>query len=121
MKISRMISRMAIFGFVLVNPSLAQDNKVDKSIYEGWRTIRQLDCARCHGASYQGNVGPSLVESVRTRQRETFIRIVLEGNAERGMPPYKSVKRAKDNIDGIYRYFMGRADGTISAGSLIEE
>src|SRR6185436_13518477 len=25
--------------------------------FEGWRTVRQLDCARCHGANYRGSVG----------------------------------------------------------------
>lgn len=100
---------------------LAQDNKVDATTFQGWRTIRQLDCARCHGANFQGSVGPSLLESVRTRTREEFIQMVLEGNAQRGMPPYKSVQRATDNVEGIYRYFKGRADGTIAAGLLTEE
>ena len=34
------------------------------------------------------------------------------------MPPYKSVARVVDNIDGIYNYFRGLADGSIPAGPL---
>jgi len=86
--------------------------------YDGWRAVRQLDCARCHGADYRGSVGPSLIESVKTRSRADFTRFILEGNAERGMPPYKSVARVVDNVEGIYDYFQGLADGSIPAGQL---
>jgi len=89
-----------------------------RRVYDGWRAVRQLDCARCHGADYRGNVGPSLVDAVKARTREDFTRVILEGNVERGMPPYKSVGRVVDNLDGIYEYFRGLAAGTIPAGPL---
>lgn len=98
-------------------PYTVQDGtKVDERTYSGWRTLRQFDCARCHGADYEGSVGPSLIESVRARGREEFVRLILEGNPTRGMPPYGEVERVKDNVDGIYAYFRGRADGAIQPG-----
>jgi mono/diheme cytochrome c family protein len=59
-----------------------------RQIYNAWRAVRQLDCARCHGADYRGSVGPSLIDSVRLRGRTDFTRVILDGNLERGMPPY---------------------------------
>jgi mono/diheme cytochrome c family protein len=92
--------------------------QVYQRTFEGWRTVRQLDCARCHGANYRGSVGPSLIDSVMSHTREEFARLILEGNVERGMPPYKSVSRVVDNGDGIYDYFRGLADGSIQPGAL---
>jgi hypothetical protein len=98
--------------------SVVKQAQAYRRTYDGWRAVRQLDCARCHGADYRGNVGPSLIESVQTRTRADFRRFILEGSPERGMPPYKSVARVVDNIDGICDYFLGLADGSISAGGL---
>ena len=83
--------------------------------------MRQLDCARCHGRDYTGSVGGSLLESVRTRSRDEFVRLVLDGNPVRGMPPYGGVALAVENADGMYAYLRGRANGTIPAGTLVRE
>ena len=92
--------------------------QVDARTLAGWRAVRQFDCARCHGAQYQGSVGPSLIEAARANTREQFLRLLLDGNPERGMPPYRDVRGVTDNADGIYGYFRGRADGAIGAGAL---
>lgn len=81
----------------------------------GFKAVRALDCARCHGASYEGQVGPSLMDSVKQRSPEEFKKLVLEGNPGKGMPAYKDTKSAAENIDAIYAYFKGRADGTVEA------
>ncbi len=100
-------------------PYLAQSsNRVDARTLAGWRAVRQFDCARCHGARYQGSIGPSLVEAARVNDRTAFVRLVLEGNPPRGMPPYRDVRGVADNVDGIYGYFRGRADGNIGEGAL---
>jgi cytochrome c55X len=99
----------------------AAGNTVDSATYQGWKTVRQLDCARCHGRDFTGSVGPSLIASAQTRSAEEFKRLVLEGVPERGMPPYRSVASVLANIDGIYAYFLGRAQGTIMPGLLREE
>jgi mono/diheme cytochrome c family protein len=98
--------------------SVVRQAQVYRKTYDGWRAVRQLDCARCHGADYRGSVGPSLIESVQTRSRSDFTRFILDGSPERGMPPYKSVARVVENIDGVYAYFQGLADGSIPAGQL---
>lgn len=108
---------IAMLTVLASEPVLAQ-TEVEPEVYSAWRAMRQLDCARCHGADYNGNVGPSLLESARTRTQEEFKRLVLEGNAARGMPPYASVQLAVDNVDGMYAYFKGRVDGSVPAGSL---
>jgi mono/diheme cytochrome c family protein len=94
---------------------------VSPPIFAAWQAMRQLDCARCHGRDYTGSVGGSLLEAARTRSREEFKRLVLEGTLERGMPPYSSVSLAVDNVDGMYDYLRGRADGTIPSGTLTRE
>jgi mono/diheme cytochrome c family protein len=91
---------------------------VDARTYAGWRAVRQFDCARCHGAQYQGRIGPSLIEAARVNTRARFVQLLLEGNRERGMPPYRDVHGIADNADGIYGYFRGRADGNIAPGVL---
>jgi mono/diheme cytochrome c family protein len=98
--------------------SVVKQAQAYRKTYDGWRAVHQLDCARCHGADYRGNVGPSLIESVQIRSRSDFTRFILDGSPERGMPPYKSVARVVDNIDGVYDYFRGLADGSISDGQL---
>lgn len=94
------------------------DTKVDEKTVAGWRAIRALDCARCHGAKFEGQVGPSLLKSAKERDAESFKRLVLEGNPGAGMPAYKANKTVADNIEGIYAYFKGRAEGTVPEGKL---
>lgn len=92
--------------------------KADEKTVAGWRAIRALDCARCHGAKFEGQVGPSLLKSAKERDAESFKRLVLEGNPGAGMPAYKENKTVADNIDGIHAYFKGRADGSVPEGKL---
>jgi mono/diheme cytochrome c family protein len=94
------------------------ETRVDARTYAGWRAIRQFDCARCHGARYQGSIGPSLIEAARANSRAEFLRRLLEGNRDRGMPPYRDVPGVADHAEGIYGYFKGRADGKITTGAL---
>ena len=82
---------------------------------KGFQIVRQLDCARCHGAGYEGQVGPSLLASAKQRSPEDFKRLVLEGNPSKGMPAYKNTPSAAENIDAVYAYFKGRAEGTVEA------
>lgn len=103
------------------NPETAgKCKKVDARIYAAWQAVRQLDCARCHGADWNGSVGPSIVQYMKNQPKESFTRIVLEGDVPRGMPGYKSTPRIADNIDAIYDYFKGVATGEIPTGKLVE-
>jgi cytochrome c55X len=84
-------------------------------IVSTWRILRAVDCARCHGKDYEGLAAPSIVDYARTQSREMFVRMVLDGDPPRGMPAYRDNAIIAEHIDGIYRYFLGRADGTIRA------
>ncbi|KXU83099.1 hypothetical protein CI15_28725 [Paraburkholderia monticola] len=84
------------------------------AIVSAWRILRTVDCARCHGKDYEGLAAPSIVDYARTQSREMFVRRVLDGAPSRGMPAYRDNTLIAEHIDDIYRYFLGRADGTIS-------
>ena len=119
---TRAVSSVLLAVAVLLPPNAADaETRVDAAIYAAWRAMRQLDCARCHGRDYTGSVGGSLLESARTRSRDEFVRLVLDGNLTRGMPPYGGIALAVENVDGMYAYLRGRANGTIPAGTLVGE
>jgi mono/diheme cytochrome c family protein len=90
---------------------------IDEGLSSAWRMLRAVDCARCHGKDYEGLTAPSIVRYARTQTREMFVRMVLDGDPPRGMPGYRGNPRIAENIDDVYRYFVGRADGTIDSGS----
>jgi len=99
---------------------VAEGNKVDKITLEGWRTWRALACERCHGARQEGLVGPPLVESLKRLSKEEFTQTMLKGRPEKGMPNFDGSKMVTENIDGLYAYLKGRADGAIQPGRLEE-
>jgi mono/diheme cytochrome c family protein len=88
----------------------------DVRIVAAWETLRAVECARCHGKDYDGLAAPSIIEYARTQNREMFVRLVLDGDAARGMPSYRHNPRVLETIDDIYRYFLGRAEGSIGKG-----
>jgi mono/diheme cytochrome c family protein len=99
---------------------VAEGNKVDKSTLEGWRTWRALACERCHGAKQEGLVGPSLIESLGRLSKDEFRQTLLKGRPDKGMPNFDGSKMVTENIDGLYAYLKGRADGAIRPGRLEE-
>lgn len=88
----------------------------DPQIAAAWRTLRVVDCARCHGKDYDGHAAPSIVAYVDTQDRARFDRIVLDGDPPRGMPGYRGNTLVAERLDGTYRYFLGRARGTVAPG-----
>jgi len=91
-------------------------NKVDAKTLQGWKTWRALACERCHGAEQEGLVGPPLVVSLHNLTKEQFHTTILNGRAEKGMPPFSASKMVTDNWEGLYAYLKGRADGQIKPG-----
>jgi hypothetical protein len=65
-------------------------------------------------------VGPSLLEALRRLSKEEFRGSVLKGRPEKGMPNFDGSKMVTENIDGLYAYLKGRADGAIQPGRLEE-
>ena len=100
-------------------PYTVQDgDKVDPQTLEGWKTWRALACERCHGAEQEGLVGPSLVESLKTLSKEDFHTTVINGRADKGMPPWGASEMMQKNWEGLYAYLKGRSDGKIKPGHL---
>jgi len=97
-------------------PYKANGNKVDARTLDGWRTWRALACERCHGPQQQGLVGPSLIESLKKLSKEEFVKILMEGRPEKGMPNFNGSEQVVKNIDGLYGYLKGRSDGAIPPG-----
>jgi len=91
----------------------------DMRIAAAWQTLRAVECARCHGKDYDGLAAPSIIEYARTQTRESFVRMVLDGDPARGMPGYRNNPRVLESIDDTYRYFLGRAMGNIGRGAPI--
>ena len=100
-------------------PYTVQDgDKVDPKTLDGWKTWRALACERCHGAEQEGLVGPSLVDSLKTLSKEDFHTTVINGRAEKGMPPWGASEMIQKNWEGLYAYLKGRSDGKIKPGHL---
>jgi len=89
----------------------------DPQVASAWRALRVVNCDRCHGKDYEGLSAPSIVAFARSQSREMFLRMMLDGDPPRGMPGYRNNPLVDKNIDGIYRYFALRANGTILASS----
>ena len=61
----------------------------DEAFVTTWRTLRAVDCARCHGNDYDGLAAPSIVDYARLVSRDRFVAAILDGNPSRGMPAYR--------------------------------
>jgi mono/diheme cytochrome c family protein len=103
---------------VVAHAQAPANNDTHASLADAWRAVRVADCARCHGKDHEGLAAPSIVGFARTQSRERFIAAVLDGNPPMGMPAYRGTPLIEDRIDAIYRYFAGRADGSITAGAM---
>lgn len=93
--------------------------RVSAEEYEGWRQY-SVQCARCHGQDVTGNpVAAHLLESTGSggpvADKEAFTKVVAEGRVTKGMPAFKAIM-ASEQIDAVYAYVKGRADGGISVG-----
>jgi len=101
--------------------SEAQDKgpRVSAKEYEGWRQY-SVHCARCHGQDVTGNpVAAHLLESARSggpvATKEAFTNVVAEGRVAKGMPAFKAIMKP-EQIEAVYAYVKGRADGRIAVG-----
>ncbi len=94
--------------------------KVDSHTMDGFRTWRAAACDRCHGASQQGLVGPSLLESMKTLTKEAFVKTVKEGRLEKGMPSFSESPTVMQHTDDLYAYLKGRSNGDITRAKVEE-
>jgi mono/diheme cytochrome c family protein len=109
-------------------PSKAQDKlytvvegyKVDANTMNGFRAWRAAACDRCHGASQQGLVGPSLLESFKALSKENFAKVMAEGRLEKGMPSFSTSPTVMEHTDDLYAYLKGRSNGDITRAKVEE-
>jgi mono/diheme cytochrome c family protein len=94
--------------------------KVDSRTMDGFRAWRAAACDRCHGASQQGLVGPSLLESFKTLSKETFMKTMKEGRLEKGMPSFSESPTVMQHMDELYTYLKGRSNGDITRAKVEE-
>jgi mono/diheme cytochrome c family protein len=94
--------------------------KVDANTMNGFRAWRAAACDRCHGASQQGLVGPSLLESFKTLTKDNFAKTVKEGRLEKGMPSFSNSPTVMEFTDGLYAYLKGRSNGDITRAKVEE-
>ena len=99
--------------------AVGQGLKVSAVEYEGWRQY-SVNCARCHGQDVLPNpVAANLLVSLGpngpVNTPEKFRQVTSEGRPDRGMPAFKSLL-TPEQIDAIYAYVKGRAEGRIPAG-----
>ncbi|HSV60141.1 MAG TPA: cytochrome c [Variovorax sp.] len=112
--------RAAVLTAFLASGLMAQEARQplsDPQMVRAWHALRTVYCERCHGKDFEGLAAPSIVNYARTQSREAFVRMVLDGDPPRGMPGYRGNALVDQNIDGIYRYFVARADGSVDAAS----
>ena len=93
--------------------------KVSQVEYEGWRQY-SVNCARCHGQDVLPNpVAANLLISLGRGgpidSREKFVEVVAKGRPDRGMPAFGTLL-TPEQINAIYAYVKGRAEGRIPQG-----
>jgi mono/diheme cytochrome c family protein len=94
--------------------------KVDANTMKGFRAWRAAACDRCHGANQEGLVGPSLLVGMKTLSKQEFITVVKNGRLDKGMQSFGNSPVVMDNIDQLYAYLKGRADGKITRAKVEE-
>lgn len=100
--------------------TVVEGYKVDTNTMKGFRAWRAAACDRCHGANQEGLVGPSLVTSLKTMNKADFIKTVRDGRLDKGMQSFGNSPQVMDNIDNLYAYLKGRADGDITRAKVEE-
>ena len=100
-------------------PGEKTGGKVSQLEYDGWRQY-SVNCARCHGQDVLPNpVAANLLVSLGPRgpidTPEKFLEVVSKGRPERGMPAFSSLL-TPEQINAMYGYVKGRAEGRIPPG-----
>jgi mono/diheme cytochrome c family protein len=119
----RLLPGLAAAACMLIVHAAAEDAKpytvvdgykVDATTMDGFRAWRAAACDRCHGASQQGLVGPSLIESFKTLSKDDFVKTVTQGRLEKGMPSFAGSPSVMQHTEGLYAYLKGRSNGDIT-------
>lgn len=97
----------------------AEQCKVDKDTYIGWRTFAS-QCQVCHGGSALGSTfAPNLLERFHQRvDHARFVAVVTHGFRGQvgAMPAWKGNPNVMPHVDQMYRYLKARADAALPPG-----
>ena len=105
-------------------PVVTKDYMVDWATWEGFRRYHDA-CHVCHGPNALGSTfAPSLANSLKTMDYETFFGIVVGGRVtQRGgggttyvMPAFGEDKNIMCYLDDIYSYIKARSINAASEG-----
>jgi mono/diheme cytochrome c family protein len=110
---------LVLFGALAPRAGAQEGAVVSAAEYEGWRQY-SVQCARCHGQDVLPNpVAANLLVSLApggpAADKAAFSKVVTEGRANRGMPPFKDTM-TPEQVDAVYAYVKGRAEKRIPAG-----
>jgi mono/diheme cytochrome c family protein len=103
----------------------AATDTLSAGAYQGWKQF-QLNCSRCHGQDAEGtSFAPSLVQALGkdgpVQTESEFLTIACNGIPGTGMPSWCKLGLEKAQLQQIYLYIKGRADGTIHPGHPAEK
>lgn len=97
----------------------AEQCKVDKDTYIGWRTFAS-QCQVCHGGSALGSTfAPNLLDRFHQRvDHARFVEVVTHGFRGQvgAMPAWKGNPNVMPHVDQMYRYLKARADAALPPG-----
>ena len=103
-------------------PAVTKDYKVDWATWQGFRRYHDA-CHVCHGPNALGSTfAPSLAESLKTMDYETFYGTVVGGRQVNRagttyvMPAFGEDKNIMCYLDDIYTYIKARSNYSASEG-----
>lgn len=103
-------------------PVVTKDYKVDWAVWQGFRRYHDA-CHVCHGPNAGGSTfAPSLAESLKTMDYETFFGVVVGGRVtDRAgttyvMPAFGEDKNIMCYLDDIYSYIKARSTDAMPPG-----
>ena len=103
-------------------PVVTKDYQVDWATWQGFRRYHDA-CHVCHGPNALGSsFAPSLAESLKTMDYETFFGTVVGGKIENKggtdfvMPAFGEDKNIMCYLDDIYTYIKARSTGAMPPG-----
>jgi mono/diheme cytochrome c family protein len=122
-------------GFLVDGPNAAESAKpysvkngvVDANTFTGYVRY-EATCYWCHGQDGAGGAfAPSLVDALKTLNRDQFRQIAINGGINNGrtnlpssnvfvMPGFGTNPNVMCFLDDIYAYLKGRSDGAIARG-----
>lgn len=88
--------------------------RVDAVTWAGYRVWRSQNCGGCHGAEQQGLSGPALIDSLKHLSKDEFAATLREGRPAKRMPAFGQVPQVMEQVDALYLYLKGRAEGVIT-------